>query len=297
MSDKVDIAVRRLKEAAEMSQMLYEKPLVITYSGGKDSDTVLKLAQIAKIPFEVLHSHTTVDAPETVYHVRETFRELELAGIKCDIDYHVRTDGTRMTMWNLIPKKMMPPTRLVRYCCAELKEGGGNGRFIVTGVRWDESNARKKTRGILEVMASKRENKIVLSNDNDEDRRLFETCQMKGKRVVNPIVDWTTRDVLDFCSENKVSLCTLYANGWRRIGCVGCPMAGTSMRYNQFAQYPTYKKAYIAAFDRMIEERKRRGMMKGFTRMGDTGVDVFHWWMEDGILPGQTVLPGFEENA
>lgn len=172
MSDKVDIAVRRLQEAAEMSQMLYEKPLVVTYSGGKDSDTVLKLAQIAKIPFEVLHSHTTVDAPETVYHVRETFRELELAGIKCDIDYHVRPDGTRTTMWNLIQKKLMPPTRIVRYCCDKLKEGGGNDRFIVTGVRWDESNARKKNRGILEVIASKRENKIVLSNDNDEDRRL-----------------------------------------------------------------------------------------------------------------------------
>lgn len=295
MSDKVDIAVRRLQEAAEMSQMLYEKPLVITYSGGKDSDTVLKLAQIAKIPFEVLHSHTTVDAPETVYHVRKTFRELELADIKCDIDYHVRPDGTRTTMWNLIPKKLMPPTRTARYCCAELKEGGGKGRFIVTGVRWDESNAREKNRGILEVIASKRENKIVLSNDNDEDRRLFETCQMKGKRVVNPIVDWTTRDVLDFCLENKVRLCPLYANGWRRVGCVGCPIAGTSMRYNEFAQYPTYKKAYIAAFDRMIEERNRRGKMEGEMRFGYTGNDVFHWWMEDGILPGQTVLPGFED--
>lgn len=297
MSDKVDIAVRRLQEAAEMSQMLYEKPLVITYSGGKDSDTVLKLAQIAKIPFEVLHSHTTVDAPETVYHVRETFRELELSGIKCDIDYHVQPDGKRVTMWNLIPRKLMPPTRLVRYCCAALKEGGGENRFIVTGVRWDESNARKKSRGILEVMASKRENKIVLSNDNDEDRRLFETCQMKGKRVVNPIVDWTTRDVLDFCSENKVSLCPLYANGWRRVGCVGCPIARTSMRYNEFAQYPTYKKAYIAAFDRMIEERNRRGKIEGKMMRWYTGVDVFHWWMEDGILPGQTVLPGFEEDA
>nr|DAJ17126.1 MAG TPA: phosphoadenosine-phosphosulfate reductase [Myoviridae sp. ctsKG11] len=297
MSDKVDIAVRRLQEAAEMSQMLYEKPLVVTYSGGKDSDTVLKLAQIAKIPFEVLHSHTTVDAPETVYHVRETFRGLELTGIKCDIDYHVRPDGTRTTMWNLILKKLMPPTRIVRYCCAELKEGGGKGRFIVTGARWDESNARKKNRGILEVIASKRENKIVLSNDNDEDRRLFETCQMKGKRVVNPIVDWTTRDVLDFCSENKVRLCPLYANGWRRVGCVGCPIARTSTRYNEFAQYPTYKKAYIAAFDRMIEERNRRGKIEGKMMRWYTGVDVFHWWMEDGILPGQTVLPGFEEDV
>jgi len=296
MSDKVDIAVRRLQEAAEMSQLLYEKPLVITYSGGKDSDTVLKLAQIAKIPFEVLHSHTTADAPETVYHVRNKFRELELAGIKCDIDYHVQPDGKRVTMWNLIPRKLMPPTRLMRYCCSVLKEGGGRDRFIVTGVRWDESNARKKNRGILEVIASKRENKIVLSNDNDEDRRVFESCQMKGKRVVNPIIDWTTEDVLDFCKAEKVNLCPLYGEGWHRVGCVGCPMAGKK-RYMEFARYPTYKKAYIAAFDRMIEERKRRGMVKCFTRMGDTGVDVFHWWMEDGILPGQTVLPGFEEDA
>ena len=295
MSDKVDIAVRRLQEAAEMSQMLYEKPLVITYSGGKDSDTVLKLAQIAKIPFEVLHSHTTADAPETVYHVRNKFRELELSSIKCDIDYHVQPDGKRVTMWNLIPRKLMPPTRLMRYCCSELKEGGGKDRFIITGVRWAESAARKKNRGSLEVIARRKERSLILSNDNDEDRRLFENCQMEGKRVVNPIIDWTTEDVLDFCKAENVNLCPLYAEGWHRVGCVGCPMAGKK-RYIEFARYPAYKKAYIAAFDRMIEERKRRDMMKGFT-MGDTGVDVFHWWMEDGILPGQTVLPGFEEDA
>ena len=295
MSDKVDIAVRRLQEAAEMSQMLYEKPLVITYSGGKDSDTVLKLAQIAKIPFEVLHSHTTADAPETVYHVRNKFRELELSSIKCDIDYHVQPDGKRVTMWNLIPRKLMPPTRLMRYCCSELKEGGGKDRFIITGVRWAESAARKKNRGSLEVIARRKERSLILSNDNDEDRRLFENCQMEGKRVVNPIIDWTTEDVLDFCKAENVNLCPLYAEGWHRVGCVGCPMAGKK-RYIEFARYPAYKKAYIAAFDRMIEERKRRDMMKGFT-MGDTGVDVFHWWMEDGILPGQTVLHGFEEDA
>ena len=295
MSDKVDIAVKRLKEAAEMSQALYEQPLVITYSGGKDSDTILKLAQIAKIPFEVLHNHTSADAPETVYHVRNKFRELELSGIKCDIDYHFRLDGTRTTLWNLIPRKLMPPTRIVRYCCAELKEGGGKGRFIATGVRWAESNARK-CRGSLEVIVPDKRRSLFLSNDNDEDRRLFESCKMKGKRVVNPIIDWTTEDVLDFCKAEKVNLCQLYAEGWHRVGCVGCPMAGKK-RYMEFARYPTYKKAYIAAFDRMIEERKRRDMMKGFNRIGDTGVDVFHWWMEDGILPGQTVLPGFEEDA
>lgn len=295
MSDKVDIAVRRLQEAAEMSQMLYEKPLVITYSGGKDSDTVLKLAQIAKIPFEVQHSHTTADAPETVYHVRDKFRELELAGIKCEIDYHTQPDGTRTTMWNLIPRKLIPPTRLVRYCCAELKEGGGKDRMITTGVRWDESTARK-SRGALEIISKRREKSIFLNNDNDEDRRLFETCTMKGKRVANPIIDWEISDVMDFLTGEKVKLCSLYSEGWKRVGCIGCPMAGKH-RYAEFARYPTYKKAYIAAFDRMIEERNRRGKMEGETRFGYTGNDVFHWWMEDGILPGQTVLPGFEEDA
>lgn len=294
MSDKVDIAVKRLREAAEMSQALYDKPLLVTYSGGKDSDTVLRLAQIAKIPFEVQHSHTTADAPETVYHVRDKFRELELAGIKCEIDYHTQPDGTRTTMWNLIPRKLIPPTRLVRYCCDELKEGGGKDRMITTGVRWDESTARK-SRGALEIISKRRKKSIFLNNDNDEDRRLFETCTMKGKRVSNPIIDWETNDVMDFLTGEKVKLCSLYSEGWKRVGCIGCPMAGKH-RYAEFARYPTYKKAYIMAFDKMMEMRRLRGMPRG-VEMDETGVDVFHWWMEDGILPGQTVLPGFEEDA
>lgn len=294
MSDKVDIAVKRLREAAEMSQALYDKPLLVTYSGGKDSDTVLRLAQIAKIPFEVQHSHTTADAPETVYHVRDKFRELELAGIKCEIDYHTQPDGTRTTMWNLIPRKLIPPTRLVRYCCDELKEGGEKDRMITTGVRWDESTARK-SRGALEIISKRRKKSIFLNNDNDEDRRLFETCTMKGKRVSNPIIDWETNDVMDFLTGEKVKLCSLYSEGWKRVGCIGCPMAGKH-RYAEFARYPTYKKAYIRAFDKMMEMRRLRGMPRG-VEMDETGVDVFHWWMEDGILPGQTVLPGFEEDA
>ena len=294
MSDKVDIAVKRLREAAEMSQALYDKPLLVTYSGGKDSDTVLRLAQIAKIPFEVQHSHTTADAPETVYHVRDKFRELELAGIKCEIDYHTQPDGTRTTMWNLIPRKLIPPTRLVRYCCDELKEGGGKDRMITTGVRWDESTARK-SRGALEIISKRRKKSIFLNNDNDEDRRLFETCTMKGKRVSNPIIDWETNDVMDFLTGEKVKLCSLYSEGWKRVGCIGCPMAGKH-RYAEFARYPTYKKAYIRAFDKMMEMRRLRGMPRG-VEMDETGVDVFHWWMEGGILPGRAVLPGIEEDT
>ena len=185
MSDLEQTAIERLKAASDMSLRLFEKPLVITYSGGKDSDVLLHLARASGIPFEVLHSLTTADAPETVRHVYDTFRRLEEKGVKCDVDKHVQPDGSRVTMWNLIPRKLMPPTRLVRYCCAVLKEGGGKDRFIATGVRWAESTARKR-RGGLEVLTSKPQSKLILSNDNDEDRRLFETCQLKGEAGGEP---------------------------------------------------------------------------------------------------------------
>ena len=286
-------AIERLKAASDMSVRLYKQPLVITYSGGKDSDVLLHLAEASGIQFEVLHSLTTADAPQTVYHVRDTFHRLEDKGIKCTVDKHVQPDGSRITMWNLIVKQGVP-TRLQRFCCRYLKETGGRDRFIATGVRWDESAARKKNRGALEVITSKKDNSLILSNDNSEDRRLFESCQLKGKRVVNPIVDWKTDDVLDYIEAEHICMNPLYRCGFIRVGCIGCPMAGKAGREAEFAMFPKFKAAYIRSFDRMMEERKRRGKAEN-CNWGHDGVDIFHWWMEDGVMPGQEVLDGFEE--
>ncbi len=136
VEDFIKKSIERLHLASEMSLSHYKKPLICEYSGGKDSDVQLWLFKQSGIPFDVHNSHTTVDAPQTVYHIRDTFKKLEDSGIKCEIDYHIHEDGKRTTMWNLIPRKLMPPTRIVRYCCSELKEGGNANRMISTGVRW-----------------------------------------------------------------------------------------------------------------------------------------------------------------
>lgn len=122
--DKEQKAIARFQEAASMTEQIYGQPLLLCYSGGKDSDVLLHVAQKAGIQFEVQHSLTTVDAPETMKHVYSVLHDLENKGIKCNVDKHIKPDGTRTTMFNLIPKKMIPPLRTVRYCCAELKEGG-----------------------------------------------------------------------------------------------------------------------------------------------------------------------------
>lgn len=286
--DKLDKAIERLKLAAQMSETYYKKPLIVTTSGGKDSDVCLALAKIAGINYEVQHNHTTADAPETVYHVRDTFRRLELDGVKCTINWPTYK-GAPVTMWSLIPQKLIPPTRLIRYCCDVLKEGGGACRMITTGVRWSESVKRKNNRGIYETMPSDRKKKITLNNDNDDTRQLFENCKLKAKRVCNPIVDWTDQDVWDFVSFAKVPVNVLYVCGFSRVGCIGCPMAGKQGRMTEFTKWPTYQRAYTRAFEETLKQRRERGLDTEW----ETGTDVFHWWMEDGVLSGQVEMEGF----
>ncbi|MDD6145900.1 MAG: phosphoadenosine phosphosulfate reductase family protein [Oscillospiraceae bacterium] len=146
--DKESIAFERLRQGAEISKRYYEKPLMICYSGGKDSDVLLELAIRSGIDFEVVHSHTSVDAPETFYYIRQRFKELEERGVRCSVEYP-KYKGKRTSMWQLILIKKIPPTRLMRYCCAVLKETSGNNRCIATGVRWDESISRKKREGYM----------------------------------------------------------------------------------------------------------------------------------------------------
>ena len=71
MSDLEQKAIERIKIASEMSLSYYQKPLVCTYSGGKDSDVMLELFKRSGVPFEVHNSHTTVDAPpDCIAHQR-----------------------------------------------------------------------------------------------------------------------------------------------------------------------------------------------------------------------------------
>ena len=85
-----------------------------------------------------------------------------------------------------------------------LKERGGQGRYITTGVRWAESAARKKNRGIFENGHSNPEKRVILNNDNDDRRRLFETCMRQHKAVCNPIIDWSDADVWDYIESEKI---------------------------------------------------------------------------------------------
>lgn len=49
-----------------------DEPYYLCYSGGKDSDCIRILAELAGVKTDIKHNLTTVDAPETVHYVQKT---------------------------------------------------------------------------------------------------------------------------------------------------------------------------------------------------------------------------------
>ena len=296
LTEKVKASIERIR-AFEPEEGYY-----LAFSGGKDSVVCKALLDMAGVKYDAHYRVTSVDPPELVQFIRNKHPD-----VSRDIPRY--SDGSPITMWNLIPRKLMPPTRIVRYCCSSLKESGGDGRMTVTGVRWAESVNRQRNQGLVTVIGKTVTKDldssdftltvrggVVLTNDNEKSRRMVEQCYKRHKTTLNPIIEWTDRDVWDFIHAENIPYCELYNEGFHRLGCVGCPMANRRGRETEFARWPKYKLAYLKAFDRMLKEREKRG--KTWMHQGTTAKEVFRWWMNIyDILPGQMDLFDDEEEG
>ena len=183
------------------------------------------------------------------------------------------------------------------------------GRIVVTGVRHAESAKRKVIHGVITI-PNKKVAKIaeannanfvetvrggvILNLDNDAERRTVEQCFRTHKTILNPIVDWEDDDVWEFLNDiAKVPHCELYDQGYKRLGCIGCPMS--SNREAELDRYPKYKDHYLRAFKRMLDERDRHGKT-GYAHFTSPQA-VMDWYLEKttpNIKPCDGQI-GFEE--
>jgi len=294
LNDKVSKSIERLKA--------YEPPegYYLAFSGGKDSVVCKALLDMAGVKYDATYRVTSVDPPELIRFIKNQHPDVKREVPRYDPDYrNEKLAGKPITMWNLIPEERYPPTRIARYCCEELKESGGDGRFLVTGVRWAESVNRQKNQGLVTVIGKTAARElgdhpdfmltnrggVVLTNDNTDNRRMIEQCYRRHKTTLNPIIEWKDEDVWDFIRAHSIPYCSLYDEGMERIGCIGCPMARNKRRDAQFARWPSYKQSYISAFGRMLQEREKHGLTWGDGTF--SGKDIFNWWMEYDVMPGQ----------
>lgn len=305
LEGKIKRSIEVIRLASKMSEEYYNKPIMVAYSGGKDSDVLLDLVKRAGVPFEIYHSLTTVDAPPTVQHVKKVFKELNAQGTPATIRYP-EYKGQNITMWRLIEKKQVPPTRIARYCCKVLKESASPNRLVVLGVRAAES-AKRSNRKEFELRGKTLKDLIGyglehvaenydISHDYGEafDCTIIANAKDNNEIICNPIIPWLDADIWEYIDRYGVEINELYSMGFNRVGCVGCPLGGGAHMENSFSMFPKYKQNYIKAFDRMLKARAESGK----TSPGwETPEKVFEWWLnknkEEPQIDGQEELEGF----
>lgn len=289
LQEKIQISIQRLTSFEP------KEGYHLAFSGGKDSCVVKALADMAGVKYHAVYRVTGIDPPELVYFIKRFHQDVKM-------EFPRDKDGKRITLWSMIENKQMPPTRLARYCCENFKESSGDGEMTITGVRWAESQNRKNNHGVVTVMAINKDTKkiadnsedfklsksggVILVNDNDESRRMVEQCYKRNKTTLNPIIDWTDSDVWEFIRGYDIPYCCLYDEGFKRLGCIGCPLGGKRSMEREFARYPKYKELYIKAFEKMLKRRKEAGK-DDTTGNWASANDVFNWWIGYDILPGQ----------
>lgn len=296
--DKISKAIEAFKTAEKIARDFYDKPVVVTYSGGKDSDVLLDLAIKSGISFEVSHSITTVDAPQTNRHVNEVFAELKEKGIKA-YKKMPKYKGKPINMFSLIVEKGIPPTRVVRYCCSAFKEGTEKNRVVALGVRAAESKKRQN-RDIFSTSVGKLANSKHFSlphvqevfkeaKEQDEvwDCAIVSTARKQKTILVNVIYDWSDAEVWEYIHENNIAYNELYDMGYSRVGCILCPLANKREKQRDILTFPAYKERYIKAFEKMLEVRKARGKDDGNGGAWKDAESVFRWWIEDKNVEGQ----------
>lgn len=230
--DKVAESIDALKEH-EPSEGYY-----VCFSGGKDSVTVLDLVKRAGVKFDAHYHILTLEPPELIPFIQEHYPEVELTIPEKDI-------------YDLIIENGIPPLRQMRYCHRELKAPHGKNRFKVTGIRAEESSARRR-------------------------RNIFEVDKYSGGYFLNIIYHWTEADIWEYIRKFNVTYSPLYDEGRKRLGCLFCPFATQKQMQEDLKNYPDIAEQLTIACQKAIEARLAKGLPEGKYK---TGAEMFQWWI------------------
>lgn len=273
-------AIRLLKSYESFALKMDPRGYCVCTSEGKDSRVLGHLMRRAGVRHFYIHNITGIDPPELVYFQRKNFQQY------ADMGYDVYDCMYDMSIWQLMRKKMVPPLRHMRYCCEHLKERKtpeqGNA-MISTGVRKAESTRRAKQRAELE---HNYKNLAPYDQEDGVEVETFRTCfdnpdwGCNGLWTINPIAEWPDHWIWDYSEEAHLEQCSLYQEGFDRLGCIGCPMARSCNRRKEFSRWPGFELLWRKAFDTLVKIRTEHGKKQRFA----SGSEWFDWWMSDQAM-------------
>lgn len=83
---------------------------------------------------------------------------------------------------------------------------------------------------------------------NADNEQTLGCINGKESLLISPIINWSEHDVWEFLNDVvSVPHCSLYDEGWKRIGCIGCPMSSRKQKLFENKRYPHVKRNWIKA--------------------------------------------------
>lgn len=259
--EKVDKSIKIIKKAADIAQRT-NKPLIVAFSGGKDSQVLYHLTKAAKVEFKAVYNATTLDPAEVVRFIRTKYPDVE---IHCP----------SISFWDLCKKKKNMPTMKMRFCCAELKENKGKNSVTLTGVRREESTRRADRQ---EVNGKKKSTDMTI-DEFIRQSQMDVQCFGKGneKITINPILEWTERDVWHYLNTVlQVPHCEVYDKGYKRVGCLFCPMQTEKQLIRNCKEHTHLFKRLMDTIAFLCSEKNVTAKEKYFL---NDPVGYFLWWI------------------
>lgn len=260
LKKKIEYSIDLLRKSEKMAIRLDpENGFYLAFSGGKDSQALYHIAQMAGVKFKAHMNLTSVDPPEVIRFVKKQYPDVELIKPK-------------MSIYDMALKKHILPTMRLRWCCAEFKEMSGAGKVTLIGIRKEESARRSKREEVSTNIKGKRTEE-TFDQWSEHQEKMVTCVGGKDKILVSPIIHWTERDVWEFLNDVvKVPHCKLYDEGYTRIGCILCPMSNRKSKLRDIERFPHAKRRWIQT----IEKLKNAGYInKNF----DDAEFAFEWWI------------------
>lgn len=89
-----------------------ENGFYLAFSGGKDSQALYHITQLAGVAFKAHFSPTSVDPPQVIRFIKTNYPDVEF-------------EKVTKSIYAMALEKRIFPTMKFRWCCAEYKERGG----------------------------------------------------------------------------------------------------------------------------------------------------------------------------
>ncbi|APZ48110.1 sulfate adenylyltransferase small subunit [Polaribacter reichenbachii] len=190
----------------------FEKP-VLLFSGGKDSITLVRLAQKAfypaRIPFPLMHIDTGHNFPETIEFRDRLAKELGVELIVRNVQDNIDSGRVKEETGRYASRNMLQTETLLD----AIEEFGFDA--CIGGARRDEEKARAKER-------------IFSVRDDfgqwDEKNQRPEVFDMLNGRIdlgqnvrVFPISNWTELDVWSYIEQEEIEIPSIYFAHKRKI--------------------------------------------------------------------------------